>query len=170
MKIRHTLEKDLPRIMEIYDYARKFMTKTGNPNQWGVNNWPPEELIREDIAQDRSYVCINDNNEVIGTFCYFYGKDIDPTYLVISNGQWIGNNEYGVIHRLAGDGSQKGIGAFCINWAFEQCGHIRIDTHTDNKVMQKLATKLGFIQCGIIHVQQDNDPRIAYEKITENRK
>ena len=26
----------------------------------------------------------------------------------------------GVVHRVAGDGSEKGIGAFCINWAFEK--------------------------------------------------
>lgn len=30
--------------------------------------------------------------------------------------------------------------------------------------MQGLLKKLGFVQCGIIHVVEDNDPRIAYEK------
>ena len=30
MKIRKTTEKDLPRIMEIYSYARKFMAEHGN--------------------------------------------------------------------------------------------------------------------------------------------
>jgi hypothetical protein len=31
--------------------------------------------------------------------------------------------------------------------------------------MQNLMKKLGFTQCGTIYVVEDNDPRIAYEKI-----
>ena len=27
---------------------------------------------------------------------------------------------YGVVHRIADDGSVKGIGSFCINWAYEK--------------------------------------------------
>ena len=53
----------------------------------------------------------------------------------------------GVVHRVTGDGSEKGIGAFCINWAFEKCGNLRIDTHGDNIVMQNLLKKLRFNHC-----------------------
>lgn len=53
------------------------------------------------------------------------------------------SDTYGVVHRLAGDGSEKGIGAFCIDWAFSKCGNLRIDTHGDNIVMQNLLKKLG---------------------------
>ena len=35
------------------------------------------------------------------------------------------SDTYGVVHRLAGDGSEKGIGAFCIDWAFSKCGNLR---------------------------------------------
>ena len=73
------------------------------------------------------------------------------------------SSAYGVVHRLAGDGSQRGIGAFCLSWAYEQCKHIRIDTHKDNKVMQALLEKLGFKYCGIIYVR-DGSERVAYEK------
>lgn len=41
---------------------------------------------------------------------------------------------------------------------------LRIDTHPDNQVMKRLLIKLGFTRCGIIHVAQDNIPRIAFEK------
>jgi hypothetical protein len=34
--------------------------------------------------------------------------------------------------------------------------------------MQNLLARLGFEKCGIIHVIEDDNPRIAYE-ITENR-
>lgn len=164
MKIRKTIESDIKRISEIYYYARDFMVRTGNPDQWGANNWPPIDLIRNDIKEGHSYVCLNDNNEVIGTFYYNYGKDVEPTYLEIDNGKWISDEPYAVIHRIAGDGSEKGIGAFCINWVYEKCKHIRIDTHEDNKVMQSLLKKLGFQYCGIIYVL-NKSPRLAYEKL-----
>lgn len=165
MEIRKTVEADVPQLMKMYAYARDFMAKTGNPNQWGPNNWPPEELIHNDIKEGNSYVCVNDAGNVIGTFYYIEGKDIEPTYINIEDGAWIDDSAYGVIHRLASDGSEKGIGKFCIDWAFNQCNHLRVDTHTDNKVMQSLLTKLGFKKCGIIHVIQDNYPRYAYEKL-----
>ena len=51
MKIRKATEEDFNRIMEIYAYARAFMAKTGNPNQWGPTKWPPEALIHDDIRE-----------------------------------------------------------------------------------------------------------------------
>ena len=169
MKIRHSTEKDFDRMMQIYGFARKFMAEHGNPNQWGPTHWPPEELIRADIREGHSYVCLNDEGKVIGTFFFIHGEDIEPTYRRISEGKWLEDSPYGVVHRIAGDGSEKGIGAFCINWAFEQCGHLRIDTHGDNTVMQRLLHKLGFIHCGTIYVEEDNYPRLAYEKVSGNR-
>ena len=164
MKIRKSTERDFARIMEIYAFARDFMKKNGNPNQWGATNWPPEELIHNDIGEGKSYVCLNDSDCVIGTFYFDQGENIEPTYKAITEGDWKGSNLYGVVHRIAGDGSEKGIGAFCINWAFEKCQNLRIDTHNDNKVMQNLLKKLGFSVAGTIYVEEDNDPRIAFEK------
>ena len=140
------------------------MVRQGNPNQWAARNWPPEELIRKDISRGKSYVCTDDDGKVIGTFFFDAGKDIEPTYRVITEGGWADESPYGVVHRIAGDGSVKGIGAFCINWAFAQCHHLRIDTHGDNKVMQSLLKKLGFSHRGTIYVTEDTDPRLAFEK------
>ena len=167
MKIRKSRPQDIDRIMEIYDFARKFMAETGNPNQWDPTNWPPKELIQKDIENGKSYVCVNAEEQIIGTFVFIWGKDIEPTYAEITDGSWIDDPAYGVIHRLASDGSKKGIGSFCINWAYNQCNHIRIDTHIDNLVMQNLIEKLGFIHCGTIYVEQDNYPRLAYEKTSK---
>ena len=69
---------------------------------------------------------------MIGTFYFIQGKDIEPTYRNITEGEWLDDSPYGVVHRIASDGSQKGVGSFCVNCAYEQCGHIRIDTHGDN--------------------------------------
>ena len=163
MEIRHSTEDDLFQLMKIYEYARNFMAEHGNPNQWGPTNWPPESLIRSDIADGKSYVCIHDE-EIVGTFFFDQGKDIEPTYRVIEHGAWLDDSAYGVIHRLAGNGSVKGIGRCCIEWAFRQCGHLRVDTHGDNRVMQDLLKKSGFIYCGIIHILHDDHPRLAYER------
>ena len=164
MKIRKTTEKDIDRVMSIYARARSFMAETGNPNQWGPTNWPPEELIQNDIREGNSYVCLGDDDRVIGTFFYTKRKDIEPAYREIWDGVWKDESEYGVVHRIASDGSEKGTGRFCLEWAFGQCGHLRIDTHPDNTIMQKLLDKLGFARCGIVHVAEDNYPRYAYEK------
>ena len=163
MIIRHSNENDLGRMTEIYAYARDFMARTGNPNQWCPTKWPPEYLLRQDIADGHSYVCEHEGR-VVGTFFYLYGHDIEPTYRDITDGAWEGDEPFGVVHRLAGDGSVKGIGEFCLNWAFDQSGHLRVDTHGDNKVMQSLLAKLGFERRGTIYVIEDNYPRIAYEK------
>ena len=165
MIIRKSDIQDLPRMQEIYAYARSFMAEHGNPNQWGPTNWPPEALLRQDIRDGHSYVCLDEDGRVIGTFFFIFGEDIEPTYRVIEDGAWQDDSPYGAVHRVASDGSRPGIGAFCINWAYEQCGHLRIDTHGDNVVMQNLLKKLGFTHCGTIHVEEDNYPRLAYEKM-----
>lgn len=164
MMIRNSTEQDFDRMMKIYAFARDYMAEHGNPNQWGPTNWPPEDLIHNDIQSGNSYVCVNDEGKVIGTFYYICGKDIEPTYRDITDGAWLDDSPYGVVHRIAGDGSERGIGAFCINWAFAQSGHLRIDTHGDNVVMQNLVKKLGFKHCGTIYVEEDDYPRLAFEK------
>lgn len=164
MDIRKSTENDFETIMKTYAFARKFMAEHGNPNQWGSTNWPPENLIHKDIAAGNSYVCI-ETGKIAGTFFYNFGKDIEPTYRIITDGKWLSNSPYGVVHRIAGNGIAKGVGAFCINWAYAQSGHLRIDTHSDNVVMQNILTKLNFVHCGIIYVEKDNFPRFAFEKI-----
>ena len=163
MEIRHSTEEDFNQIMKIYDYARHFMAEHGNPNQWGPTNWPPKELIHSDIASGNSYVCTY-KDKIVGTFFFNQGKDIEPTYDTIEDGAWLDDSPYAVIHRLAGDGSVKGIGSFCIEWALRQCPHLRMDTHGDNIVMQNLLQKNGLTHCGIIYVEEDSYPRLAYEK------
>ena len=162
MNIRPARESELPRLMELFDTARAYMRRNGNTVQW-VNGYPSEDLIRQDIAQGKSYVCL-EAGRVVGTFFFTQGKDVEPTYRRIEAGAWRDDSPYGVVHRLASDGSVPGTGRFCLRWAYAQCGHLRIDTHGDNRVMQTLLEKEGFLPCGTIYVEEDPYPRIAYEK------
>ncbi len=165
MKIRNGRMDELSHLMEIYAGAREYMAANGNPRQWGAINWPPEALIKQDIETGHCFVCEEDE-KAVAVFYYNYGYQMEPSYNSI-DGAWKGEEEYGVVHRIASDRTVKGAGRFCINWAFEQCGHLRIDTHDDNKIMQNLLASMGFERCGIIWIEEDNDPRIAYEKIRE---
>lgn len=162
MQIRKTREDELKLLLRMYEEARQFMRETGNPNQWGTTN-PPQEKIERDIAQGKSYVCEHDG-QIVATF--FFDVTEDPTYAQIEEGEWMDESTYGVVHRITTDRKTKGAASFCLTWALEQAGgHLRIDTHKDNIVMQKLLAKNGFVYRGIIYVE-DGTSRMAYEKIS----
>ncbi len=160
MEIRKARPEDLENIMKIYARAREFMARTGNPHQWGDKAYPEEELIREDIRRGISYVAEADG-AIEAVFMFLIGDD--PTYHVIENGRWLNDEPYGVVHRIAAAGRVKGSGSECLQWAFGQCGNLRIDTHDDNRVMQHVLEKNGFVKCGRIYLE-NGDPRIAYQK------
>lgn len=161
MIIRPTKLKDLPLVMGIYEYARNFMRANGNATQW-VNGYPSEELIRQEIEDNHSFVCIGEQGEIAGTFCFILGDD--PTYRQIYEGAWLNDAPYGVIHRMATNGKQKGVADACFDWCMEQSDNIRVDTHKDNLVMQHILEKRGFRRCGIIYVK-DGTERIAYQRL-----
>ena len=158
--IRKAEEADIPRLMEIFDIARRFMTENGNPTQW-VKGYPGECLIKEEIAKGHCFVVCKDSDEIVGTFCFIVGED--PTYLVIKDGAWLNDKPYGTIHRLASRGSEKGVGKACIDWCAGKVSEIRADTHRDNIPMQNLLESNGFTKCGIIYTHNGTE-RIAYQR------
>ncbi len=159
MLIRKTTPADIETVMEIYERARLRMAKEGNPTQWG-NNHPPQSLIEEDIKNGFSYVCIEDDT-IVGVFYYAVGND--PTYTIIEDGHWLSDAPYGVIHRIAIDVPYKGYAKKAIDWCFANHSNLRIDTHEDNKVMQRALQKNGFTYCGIIYVA-DGSKRLAFQR------
>ncbi len=159
MEIRLTSPEDLDTVMEIYDHARQYMRQHGNHNQW-INGYPSTELITEDILEKRSYVCVEEG-QIVGVFCFTEG--VDPTYIKIYDGEWLDEEPYGVIHRIASASHGKGVASYCLDWCYEQCHNIRIDTHEDNKVMQKFLQKNGYISCGTIYLES-GAPRVAFQK------
>ena len=160
-QIQKATWQDLPRIEEIYAYARKFMADTGNPNQWGTTT-PAVSQLEDDIRKGDLYVLLHDNI-IHGVFYFYIGPD--PTYGVIEDGSWRCDSPYGTIHRIAGDGS-GGVLAAAVAFGKTKINHLRIDTHHDNKIMQKAVAKQGFRKCGIIHLA-NGSPRIAYDLLTD---
>ena len=162
MEIRLAKMEELPRLMEIFERAKRFMAAHGNGGQW-INGYPSEELIRSEIEAGHCFAC-EEGGEVVGTFCYIDG--VDPTYLKIYDGAWLNDEPYAVIHRLASSGKRKGIGEECFRWAFGRKRNIRVDTHRDNIVMQRLLEKLGFSRRGIFYLLNGSE-RIAYHWVGE---
>lgn len=159
--IRRAQTADLPRLQEIFETARDFMARTGNPNQWKTGG-PNRERLEEDIALQQLYV-MEDETGALHAF-FMFSLAGDPCYDVIEEGAWKSKEPYGVIHRVAGDGQLHGVLARAVDFALQQTRHLRIDTHRDNKVMQGAIVKNGFSYCGIIHLE-DGAPRLAYERV-----
>jgi hypothetical protein len=175
--------------MELYDAARAFMRRCGNNVQW-TGGYPSREMVAAGIAAGEQYVCVMRNNpeeligptttphgvglrvsakpgfageRIVATFWFAVGPE--PTYSEISDGPgWLDGAPYGVVHRLASDGSAKGVGEECLEWCLERCGNIRVDTHADNTVMQNLLGRLGYTRCGVIRIG-DGTPRDAFQKV-----
>ena len=61
--IRPAALDELPAIIPLYTQARQFMRKTGNLNQW-IGGYPSEEILRGDIAKNRLYLCLN-NEQIL---------------------------------------------------------------------------------------------------------
>ncbi|MGI6073187.1 MAG: GNAT family N-acetyltransferase [Fermentimonas sp.] len=160
MIVRASNIADIDKLMDIYAYARQFMKRTGNPNQWH-DDYPSKELIYSEIVSNHSFVVEDDEGEIVGTFCFIKGED--PTYINIFGGNWLNDNPYGVIHRIASNGRRKGVAKVCFDWCFAQINDVRIDTHRDNKVMQGIVTTSGFHYCGIIYLANGAE-RLAYHK------
>lgn len=158
MHIRKARIEDLDMIMAIYKAAQDFMIESGNPNQWG-RSYPSRDLVKDDIAKGVSYL-VCDSETPHGVFALFSGKE--PTYSYIENGNWLNDDEYVTVHRIASDGKVHGIFNCAVSYCKGISDNIRIDTHKSNIVMQKLIEKNGFEKCGIIYVR-DGSPRLAYQ-------
>ena len=137
------------------------MAENNNPNQW-VNGYPGKSDVELDIKNDSSYVCLDDNGEIIGTFSFAIGED--ENYDKIYDGNWLNDKEYGTIHRIAVLGGRKGVASFCLNYCLGICSNIRIDTYKDNIPMLNFLKKEGFKQCGTIILKLNGGRRIAFQK------
>lgn len=155
--IRKAQVSDIDFIMPIYDTAKLYMAANGNPNQW-VGGYPSREQILSDIEKSQCYV-LEESGEIHAAFIFIIGED--PTYGFIE-GQWLNQEPYGTIHRIASDGKIRGVFEKALNYCLGQISNIRIDTHEDNKIMQAKILENGFTHCGTIYLAS-GAPRLAFQ-------
>lgn len=161
--IRKARNRDIEAIFRIYEYARFYMRQNGNPTQWG-DGYPSFADIADDIGSEEMYVLCDERDFPYGAFVFYLWKE-EPSYAHI-DGAWLNDKAYGTIHRIASDGSRKGVFSQCLEYCSSICPNIRIDTHLHNTVMRHLLQKNGFVPCGIINIDRsDGDSaRIAYQR------
>ena len=192
MVIRPATPADLPALRPVFEAAKGIMRADGNHDQWSAPGFPDDTLLLRDIARGGGYVIEideispraslgRDDNVVVpneGSFVISSGAEggvekslvayfallpsPEPTYDYI-DGAWLTDEPYGVIHRMASYPDVHGIFSAVIDYAAARHGHLRIDTHRDNRIMQHLIEKHGFTYCGIIWLE-DGTERLAYER------
>ena len=154
--IRRALISDLQSIKAVYDEAVKHMVQEGNVDQW--NDYASFEKGVIKYINDGCFYVVENEDEVVGIFALIYG--IDKTYNVIRYGNWLNNDEYVTIHKIAVKYFEKHIASYILNYIVnkiksENINNIRIDTHKDNISMQTFLNKKGFIHCGEISITCD---------------
>ncbi len=157
--IRPATKEDLTAILAVYASARSFMRLAGNPTQW-AGGYPGEKLLLQDIDGKQLYVMV-ENDHICACFMLCGGPD--PTYTIIEEGRWGKEAPYGVLHRVAGDGTVRGVVSACVAFASARYDYLRIDTHESNLPMQKALAREGFTYRGIIYTH-DGTPRLAYDR------
>lgn len=167
--IRKTRVEDIPSVMNIIHEAQQYFKENGIP-QW-QNGYPDENQILNDIQEDGSYV-LEEDNKIIGTFFLTFKEE--ASYKEIYDGNWLNDEPYATIHRIAISSSLKGKGIASKLFSYGESialskgiNNIRIDTHEYNKSMQKALNKNGFVPCGNIFLS-DHSPRIGFQKIIKH--
>lgn len=169
MEFRQAKISDLDQIVEIIELSKKYLKET-KVDQW-QDGYPAKEDLRRDIESGNSYVLTN-KDEIVATTVI--SLDGESTYNSIFNGEWISNEDYIVMHRVAVHDKYKGKGIFkeliketeslALNNGISS---IKIDTHRDNISMQRAVVKNDFKKCGIIYLE-DGSERIAFEKVLKS--
>ncbi|HWI48294.1 MAG TPA: GNAT family N-acetyltransferase [Rummeliibacillus sp.] len=151
---------DLSSIMNIISEAQQFLKEHGI-NQW-QDGYPSEDVIALDIENQIAYVLL-DEGRIVATVA------IDPNgeeaYNDLEGGHWLSQGQYLAIHRLAVLPTYNGNGLATIIiqeveklCTEKQIHSLRLDTHMENKAMQRVAEKNHFTKCGIVYY--DGSPRI----------
>ncbi len=154
----------LPLIMPIYAHAQKLMIQYGNLNQWPVGH-PSQEIISLDIEKQHTFLLLSPSLQILGVFALVQGED--PTYAHIIDGQWLNDDPYVTLHRVATSSLQKNTFRQILDWTLAHHPNIRIDTHADNAPMLHILQDYGFVRCGTIFVA-NGSPRVALQYIRKN--
>ena len=168
--LRKATTDDLSDMLKLVEEAKENLAHRGIP-QWQNGIGPNREIIQKDIDHQQAYVLIVDN-QVAGMA--IITTDIDLSYEAIKE-QWSQKfSKYCSIHRLIiGSTYQgKGLAVLLLQLLTSHCQmmdyhDVRIDTHPQNKMMQKAIKKAGFIKRGVISLPIPTGERNAYQFLND---
>ena len=159
--IRKSTLADLPTILNLRDQAREIMRSYGNIYQW-PDGYPHDDMFLKDIELGGSHVMLDAEGTIVGTFALLPSPEV--TYNVIYDGQWLNDESYHVIHRIASTPDSHGILDAVLDYCETMVSNIRIDTHEANFIMRRGLEKHGYQYCGIIYLL-DGNARLAFQKV-----
>jgi len=162
LRLASKLEIDI--IWSILQEAIEQRKKDGS-DQW-QNGYPNEQTVANDINNEVGYVLVKEDL-IVAYAAIIFG--IEPAYNDIK-GNWLSNDAYAAVHRVAtaGDFKGKGIATQLFSRIEDLCVSknvfsIKVDTNFDNVPMLKILKKLNYTYCGEIFFS--GAARMAYEKL-----
>jgi GNAT superfamily N-acetyltransferase len=162
--LRPAIEKDLPNIWSILQKAI-LRRKAEGSNQW-QDGYPNPSVIQNDLDNLWAFV-LEEQGIILGYAAIIYAGE--PAYDEI-DGQWLSNQAYAVVHRVAI--CEQAVGKGWGNFIFEkieelvlqnQIFSIKVDTNFDNYAMLKILEKRAFSYCGKVYFR--GSERWAFEKL-----
>lgn len=167
IQIRQANETDIPDMLRIWEEGRRALAAAG-VDQW-ADGYPGEREAREDVASGWAYL-VTVSRQPAAVAAIKPTADVD--YENIEEGAWLSGRPYCAVHRIATVAAMKrqGLASYIMAYAAQIArdhglASLRIDTHTDNLVMQRFLESNGFRRCGMIRLHRTGEPRAVFEKI-----
>lgn len=169
MNYRPARESDLPSLVSMSQQAIAYFRVNGI-DQWQKGEPNKEELCKA-IKEHKLYVLEN-AGKAAAMITLAPGPEL--SYAEI-DGAWLNQESCYAFHRVCVEDSCKGQGI--VSQLFSQSEklvlslgftNVRIDTHPDNRSMQRALEKNGYVPCGRLVLKDGSeagDPRLAYQKI-----
>jgi GNAT superfamily N-acetyltransferase len=163
----HFRKAELSEIAAIWEILQQAIIrrKEDGSTQW-QDGYPNPEVVQKDIEKEEGFVLVA--GETIIGYCAVLIND-EPAYDKIE-GNWLTNDDFVVLHRLAisekylGKGLAKIIIKYIENFALSNNIYsVKADTNFDNIAMMKIFKNLGYTLCGEVYFRGSS--RKAYEKV-----
>ena len=163
----HFRKAELSEIAPIWEILQQAIIrrKEDGSKQW-QDGYPNPEVVQKDIEQGEGFVLV-EGETIIGYSAVLINDE--PAYEKIE-GNWLTNNDFVVIHRVAisekylGKGLAKMIIKNIEDFALSNNIYsIKADTNFDNIAMIKIFENSGYAYCGEVYFRGSS--RKAYEKV-----
>lgn len=156
---------DIERICQIIESAKESLRNRAI-DQW-QRGYPNREVVETDIERGVGRVVCDSEGCVVSYAALILTGE--PAYELLTDGKWLTNGPYGVIHRLCthSEVARNGLANLLLASAEVELQHkgvgsMRIDTHPENQFMQRLIEKRDYHYCGNVIIES---LRLAYEKL-----
>lgn len=165
--MRIAKKEDIKEIMNVVKSAQEFLKACGS-SQW-QDGYPTPEDFLEDIKEGDLYV-YEETGRIVGIVVLLRRED--ENYEEIYSGNWLNDEPYYSVHRIAVSTRGKAIATKMMEFVervalAEGIKNLRADTTEENLIMQHLFEKFGYQRCGVIYLKRTevNNKRIAYQKM-----